>query len=195
MWYAVRDAALRHPKITADMYENLPIAPPPGYSGPAKAAPEAMGPGDLAARLFPEVDPLVEIELAVFAQILVIEIVAYGTFAWAREVLSDAECSAAPDFAPWMVDCIQQDEGLHVGYLQCALAEARARTLRTMDGATIPGDRIVDAICEKIIRTQTGGRRDRMLAYRMRQIRQELAERADGARVLAEFERLGPVPA
>jgi hypothetical protein len=194
MWYAIRDAALDHPTITPDMYENLPIAPPPGYAGPAKASAEAMGPGDLAQRLFPTLDPLVEIELSVFAQILFIELVAYGTFAWAREVLADSACSAAPEFAPWMVDCIQQDEGLHVGYLQCVLSEARARTLRTTDGGALPGARVVDAICDKIIRTQTGGRRDRLLAYRMRQIREELAEHRDGERILAEFERLGPVP-
>lgn len=53
---------------------------------------------------------------------------------------------------------------------------------------------VVDAICEKIIRTQAGGRRDRMLAYRMRQIREELAARPDGEKIIAEFERLGPVP-
>jgi len=194
MWYAIRDAALECPPITPDMYENLPISPPPGYTGPAKAAPEAMSPADLAQRLFPEIDPMLEIELSVFAQILFLELVAYGTFAWAREVLADPACSAAPTFSPWMVDCIRQDEGLHVGYLQCALAEARSRTIRTQDGGTIPGSRVVDAICEKIVRTQTGGRRDRMLAYRMRQIREELAARPDGDRVLAEFERLGPVP-
>jgi hypothetical protein len=194
MWYAIRDAALDHPAVTPDMYENLPIAPPPGYTGPARPAPEAMSAGDLIQRLFPQVDPLVEIELSVFAQILFIEIVAYDTFAWAREVLSDPACSAAPEFAPWMVDCIQQDEGLHVGYLQCALAEARARTMKTIDGGTIPGAQVVDAICAKIIRTQTGGRRERMLAYRMRQIRKELCERPEGERIVAEFERLGPVP-
>jgi len=194
MWYAIRDAALDHPQVTPDMYENLPIAPPPGYSGPAKPAPEAMSAGDLVQRLFPQIDPLVEIELSVFAQILFIEIVAYDTFAWAHEVLSDPTCSSAPEFAPRMVDCIQQDEGLHVGYLQCALAEARARTLRTIDGSAIAGAQVIDAICDKIIRQQTGGRRDRLLKYRMRQIRQELGELPKGEHVIAEFETLGPVP-
>jgi hypothetical protein len=52
----------------------------------------------------------------------------------------------------------------------------------------------VEQICAKIIRTQTGGRRNRMLAYRMGQIRQELRARPGGERILAEFERLGPVP-
>ena len=38
MWYAIRDAALDNPAVTSDMFENLPIAPPPGYTGPAKPA-------------------------------------------------------------------------------------------------------------------------------------------------------------
>lgn len=194
MWYAIRDAALGHPKITPDMYENLPIAPPPGYSGPAKAAEDSMGPGDLVQRLFPALDPLVEIELSVFTQLLFIELVAYGTFAWAHEVLSDPACSAAPEFAPWMVDCIRQDEGIHVGYLQCVLSETRARTLRTADGGTIPGATVVDAIRDKIVKTQTGNRRSKLLNFRMGQIREDLAAHKDGAKILAEFEKLGPVP-
>lgn len=42
MWYVIRDAALNSPRITPDMFENLPLAPPPGYQGPAKAAPDAL---------------------------------------------------------------------------------------------------------------------------------------------------------
>jgi len=32
------------------------------------------------------------------------------------------------------------------------------------------------------------------MAYRMRQIAEELAARPDGGKIVAEFERLGPVP-
>jgi len=193
MWYAIRDAALDHPAVIPDMFENLPIAPPPGYSGPAKPAPEAIGVGELKL-LFPTLDPMFEILLSVLAQILVIELIAYGTFAWAREVLSDPQCSAAPELAPRTVDYIQADEGIHVAYLQCALAETRARTLRAQDGSEIAGATVVDAICGKILGNQKGARRDRMLVYRMNQIRDELAAHPDGARILAEFEKLGPVP-
>ncbi len=195
MWYEIRDAALDHPEITPDMYENLPIAPPPGYTGPAKPAAEAMSPADIVARLFPNLDPLVEIELSVFAQVLSIEIIAYSTFVWAREVLADPACSSAPQFAPWMVDCIQEDENLHVAYLQCALAEARARTFRDLDGGRLPGTEVVDAVAARILKTQKSGRRDRMLKYRMKQIRNELAAMPGGEKVLDEFARLGPVPA
>ncbi|MBI1817047.1 MAG: hypothetical protein HYR72_18880 [Deltaproteobacteria bacterium] len=194
MWYAIRDAALNNPPVTPDMYENLPIAPPPGYSGPAKPSPDAIGVGEMKF-LFPTLNPMFELLLSVFTQLLVIELLAYGTFAWAKEVLSDPDCSAAPDFAPRMVDYITADETIHVSYLQCALAETRARTVIDQDGKEIPGATVIDAICNKILNNPGAGpRRDRMLNYRMNQIRTELAARTDGAQILAEFAQLGPVP-
>jgi hypothetical protein len=194
MWYHIRDAALDHPTVTADMFENLPIAPPPGYAGPAKAAPEAISVSDLTNRLFPALDPMFELTLTALAQILVIEMLAFSTFAWAQEVLSDPSCSAAPEFAPRTVDYIQQDESIHVSYLQCALAEVSCRTLVTEDNTVLGGCNVVDSICAKILRSQMGTRWDRMVAYRMAQIREELASRSDGDQLLAEFGRCGPVP-
>lgn len=195
MWYAVRDAALDRPRITPDMFENLPIAPPPGYTGPAKPAPEAIGVGQMML-LFPTLDPMFEVLLLILAQLLFIELVAYGTFKWAKDVLSDPQCSSAPEFAPRMVDYVTQDENIHVAYLQCALAEVRCRTLVGTDGARIPGAQLVDSVCQRILSTnRDAGRRERLLRYRMHHIRAELAHRSDGARILAEFTTLGPVPA
>lgn len=194
MWYAIRDAALENPEITPDMWENLPIAPPPGYSGPAKAAPEAIGVAGMQFQ-FPTLDPMLEALLMAMSQLLFIEIVAFGTFAWAKEVLADPACSAAPDFAPRLVDYISADEAIHVSYLQCALGETRARTLVANDGVEIPGATVIDRICERITSVnRDGARRDRLLRYRMRQIREELGRRPDGDRILHEFATLGPVP-
>jgi hypothetical protein len=196
MWYAIRDASLGHPDIPADMFENLPIAPPPGYEGPAKPAPQALRVSSLATQIFPgQLDPLVEITLTALTQILVIELMAFSTFAWAREVLGDPDCSRAPDFAQGMIDCIQADEGIHVAYLQCALSETRARTLRTMTGETLPGSIVIDSIARKIVSENTGGRWQRMNHYRMGQIRRELDSHSSGAAILAEFGKLGEVPA
>jgi len=195
MWYQIRDAALDHPLVTPDMFENLPIAPPPGYQGPARAAPEAISVGDLTRQLFPQIDPMLELLLSAFAQILVIELIAYATFSWAQEVLGDPECSAEPDFCRRMVGYIREDENIHVGYLQCALAEVRCRTLVVQEGAELSGQLVVDRICEKIVGNQMGGRWDRMLAYRMNQIRGELGDRGDGERILSRFAALGSVPA
>lgn len=194
MWFALRDAALNNPEITPDMWENLPIAPPPGYSGPAKPAAEAIGVGQMQLS-FPTLDPMLEVLLMALSQLLFIEIVAGGTFAWAKDVLSDPACSAAPEFAPRMVDFISADEDIHVAYLQCALSEARARTFIDQNGDSIAGSVVMGTIRDKVLAAnRDGARRQRLLRYRLRQIEAELAERSDGAAILEQFRACGPMP-
>jgi len=195
MWYAIRDVALDHPEVTDDMFENLPIAPPPGYTGRAKPAPEALSVGDSQERLFPNLDPALEMTLRGLAQILLVEFGAYRTFAWAHDVLADPKASAAPEWAPKMVDYIQADEDIHVRYLQCALAEARARTFIGTDGEKISGEAVIDRICEVALERQSGPRMQRMMNHRYTNILNELDKRPDGAKILEEFKALGPVPA
>lgn len=195
MWYHIRDAALDHPPVTPDMYENLPIAPPPGYKGRAKAGPDALSVATISERLFPSLNPLIEITLSALAQILVIEMLAYSTFAWAQEVLRDAACSAAPEFAPRMVGYIQEDENIHVAYLQCSLSEIRCRTLIDDEGRDLSGIDVVDRICSKVLRNQMGVRYDRMVQYRVNQIRDEINGRRDGNDLLVEFAAIGPMTA
>jgi hypothetical protein len=194
MWYVIRDAALESPRITPDMFENLPLAPPPGYQGPAKAAPDALSISSAFQFQFPALDPLFEVLLTALAQILAVEILAYAAFSWAKAVLSDPACSAAPEFAPRTVDYIQQDENIHVAYLQCALSEARCRTLLGQHGEELSGQEVIDAICQRVVRAQLGSRRERMNAYRMNKIREELATRSDGETLLTQFAALGPIP-
>ncbi len=196
MWFAIRDAALDNPPVTPDMYENLPISPPPGYEGPAKADPEALGPTSQGFEsFFPTLNPMVEIVLRGLAQILVIECGAYNTFNWARHVLSQPDCSAEPEWAPRMVDYIQADEQIHVDYLNCALGEARCRTLIDQDGNELSGREVVDTIVTRARERGIGGGRDRIRNHRMKQIRRELESLPDGEAILAEFARLGEVPA
>jgi hypothetical protein len=47
-----------------------------------------------------------------------------------------------PEAAGAMIDHIPADETPHVEYLRAALSELRARTLRMVDGGTIPGRRV-----------------------------------------------------
>ena len=195
MWFAIRDAALEEPIVTPDMFENLPLTPPPGYEGPAKASPEALQPASLGFEsYFPTLDPMVEIVLRALAQILVIECAAFSTFNWARHVLSQPDCSAEPEWAPRMVDYIQADEQIHVDYLNCALSEARCRTLIDQDGNELSGREVVDTTVTRARERGMGGGRDRMRIFRMQQIRSELAGRPNGDEILAEFARLGEVP-
>lgn len=195
MWFAIRDAALDRPEILPDYFTNLPIAPPPGYQGPAQASPEAITVGSMMTPLVDGVDPLFELTIRGMATILVIELMAFRTFAWAVRVLSDSSCSADPQFATSTIDHIRVDEEIHVGYLQTALAELSTFTVKKADGTTIPGVELVTSACRAAVDAQTGDRFDRILAYRYGQIRSELLTHEDGEQLLAEFDGLGPIPA
>lgn len=194
MWFAVRDAALADPPVTMDMFENLPITPPPGYGGPARPAPEAITVGGMLDGLRDDVAPELQLLVRAMVQILVIELLAYHTFAWASDVLGDPGCSHDAQFARETIDHIRTDEDIHVGYLQCALAELSTMTVRTLDGRNVPGSDLVDAASRSALDNQTGDRFDRILAYRLAQVRAELSAHPDGARLTAEFDALASSP-
>jgi len=197
MWYTIRDAALDDPIITDDMFENLPIGPPPGYTGKAKASSEALDASQLIGAptaLAPGVPPMFGMLVTAMTSLLAIELIAYTTFAWAHEVLSDSTCSADPEFAGSSVDYIADDETIHVSYLQCALAEIRCRTIIGEDTSKIPGSVIVDEAVKRTIANQSGSRFNRIMAHRLHQVEEELALRSDGEKILQEFLALGPVP-
>jgi hypothetical protein len=147
MRFAVRNAALADPPVTLDMFENLPVAPRPGYQGPAKPAPEAITVGGMLDGLRDDVAPELQLLVRAMVQILVIELLAYHTFAWASEVLGDPACSGDADFARATINHIRTDEDIHVGYFQCGLAELATMTVRTTDGGTTPGADLVNAAC------------------------------------------------
>ena len=138
MWEAARDEALENPKIPDDVLMRI--------MGRRQNR-EKTGP------IFPELDPKLERMLGFMSQVMVIEIFAESTFEWGIELLSDPEVSANPKSAGEMVSFIQQDEKPHVEYLRAALSEARARTIKTVDGKEIAGKLVID---EFMHRTLTG---------------------------------------
>jgi hypothetical protein len=136
MWEAARDLALERPKIPGDVLMRMM-----GRQS-ARRRPE---------RPFPQLDETLERMLGVMAQVLVVEIFAEGTFDWGYRVLSNPKVSASPEAAGTMVQHIRSDENPHVEYLRTALSEVRARTLRTLDGRTIAGRTVVDALLHRIL--------------------------------------------
>jgi hypothetical protein len=194
MWFAVRDAALADPPVTIDMFENLPIAPPPGYEGPARPAPEAVTVGGAFDGMRDDVAPELQMLVRAMVQILVIELLAYHTFAWASDVLGDPGCSHDANFARETIDHIRADEDIHVAYLQCALAELSTLDVRTTDGGTVAGADLVAGACRAALDNQTGARFDRILEYRLAQVRAELTAHPDGERLSAEFDALAAGP-
>jgi hypothetical protein len=175
MWEAARDLALEKPKIPADVMMRMMART--GQRAPAE-------------RPFPMLDETLERMLSMMAQVCVVEVFAEGTFRWGVELLSDPEVSARPREAGDMVRHIQSDEKPHVEYLRTALSEVRARTLRTVDGKTIAGRRVVDGLLHRILRAIT---RDRPRDQRD-DLRASLAEAmkvaANPNALLAEFDAL-----
>jgi hypothetical protein len=144
MWEAARDTALENPKIPGDVLMRLMGRR--GRGGRPKPA-------------FPEIGEELERMLGFMANVLVVEVFAEGTFQWGIEVLSDPEVSAAPKVASGMVRNIQADEKPHVEYLRTALSEARARTIRTVDGKQIAGQVVIDGLLHRILAQMTKNRR------------------------------------
>jgi len=143
MWEAARDAALENPKIPGDVLMRLM---------------GRRGRGQRPEPAFPQIGPKLERMLGFMANVLVVEVIAEGTFQWGIEVLSDPEVSAAPEVAGTMVAHIRADEAPHVEYLRTALSEVRARTIRCVDGTTIDGRTVVDGLLHRVL---DGMRRNR----------------------------------
>jgi len=136
MWEAARDAALENPEIPGDILMRLM---------------GRRGQGSRPTRAFPEIDPALERMLGFMANVLVVEVFAEGTFRWGMEILSDPEVSAAPEVAGPLVSHIQADEKPHVEYLRTALSEVSARTIKTVQGQTLPGKRVIDGLMHRIL--------------------------------------------
>jgi len=140
MWEAARDLAFDNPKIPGDVL--MRIMGRRGRSGARE-------------RAFPQIDPTLERMVASMAQVYVIEVFAERVFEWGKAVLGNEDVSAHPREAAEMVGFIQSDEAPHVEYLRTALSELSARTIRTVDGGTLPGRRIVHGFLHGILDQMT----------------------------------------
>jgi hypothetical protein len=145
MWEAARDAALENPKIPGDVLMRLM---------------GRRGRGGRPEPAFPEIGEELERMLGFMANVLVVEVFAEGAFEWGIDLLSDPVVSAAPEVAGGMVRNIRADEKPHVEYLRTALSEARARTIRTLEGREISGRLVVDGLLHRILRQMTKNRRN-----------------------------------
>jgi hypothetical protein len=178
MWEAARDLALDSPKIPSDILMRM--------MGGARARTRRE-------RGHPMIDETLENMLATMVSVLVIEVFARGTFDWGEQLLSDPAVSAKPTEAGAMVGYIRSDEAPHVEYLRTALSEVRARTLRTVDGKTIAGRTIVDAMLHRTLAFTTKQRPEEQRRATRDAIAGSLEKVADPARarsLLEHFEAL-----
>ncbi len=175
MWEAARDLALEKPKVPGDVLMRMMGR----NAGRQKRE-----------RPYPQLDEKLERMLALMAQVLVVEVFAEGTFDWGIELLSNPEVSAEPEAAGAMVRHVRDDEKPHVEYLRTALSEIRTRTLRTVDGATLPGREVVDGMLHRILREVTRNRPREQREDIRESLIQSMQVAANPKALLEEFDAL-----
>ncbi|MES4792497.1 MAG: hypothetical protein C4321_05470, partial [Chloroflexota bacterium] len=183
MWFAARDIAFENP-VTEDeterMMQRMGIAGPSG-GGPLAAPARALSP-DVPAEL--------ELLIERMVRLLLIEVSAFHTFAWAEELLADDDLVAGDGEAARLVACIRTDETPHVEYLRTALTEMRDRTVVGESGRRYPGTELVGRLFERAMADSLGPRRAVLVEQTDAEVRGALDGRRDAKDLFAEFKRL-----
>jgi hypothetical protein len=185
MWFAARDIAFENPtaKIDVDaMLERMGF----GQSGPPG--------GVMADRLLPEdIDLNLELIATLMIRVLLIEVQAFHTFAWADTWLSDRSLVAGEGRAADLVTYIRADETPHVDYLRTALSELRDRTIVGEGGRKHAGADLVGATWDRALALSIGPNRQATLETTWGEVRHAVGDRPGAADLLARFDELGSV--
>ena len=187
MWFTARDIAFPEPGPDIDvekMLERMGF----GQGSPGTGSAKRLLPDDIDANL--------EFMVALMVRILLIEVQAFHTFAWADAWLGDPDLVAGDGSAAAIVRYIRADETPHVGYLATALTEMRDRTWIGESGKRYDGSDMIGRIWDVLLDQSIGTGRAQTLAN----IRAEVefwCDRYDhGASVLEGFHALAsPEPA
>jgi len=186
MWFAARDLAFESPTAKVDieaMLERMGF----GASG---------GAGSIAERVLPDdVDHNLEIIAGLMVRVLLIEVQAFHTFAWAEAWLSDADLVAGDGRAADLVSYIRADETPHVGYLKTALTEMRDRTWLGSGGRKHAGADMIGRIWDRALDASLGENRRQSRQAILNEVEHWCLRRPDGQDVLAEFHHLADAPA
>ena len=183
MCFAARDIAFEGRTADLDidaMLERL------GFGPNAKGAP-GTGP-----RILPDdIDPLLEIIADVMIRVLLIEVQAFHTFAWAEELLADPNLVAGDGAAATLVSYIRADETPHVEYLKAALTEMRDFTWIGASGAKYGGRDMIGPLWAVGLDRSLGSSRVNNRKSILGEIEYWCGQKSHGADLPAEFHELG----
>jgi hypothetical protein len=187
MWFAARDVAFESPLTedeTATMLQRM------GIPTPGSRTPEQMRKNAEAVRTFDDLDLTLEMMVRRMTSLLLIEISAFHTFAWAEAVLSDRDLVAGEGEAAELVRCIRADETPHVDYLRTALTEMRDRTFVGTNGKKIPGTEVVGPIWDAALEMSLGVNRENARQMLLGEIEHALEGNSRRAEILEAFHAL-----
>jgi len=124
---------------------------------------------------------------------VLIEISAFHTFAWAEELLADADLVAGEGEASRLVSYIRADETPHVDYLRTALTELRDRTIVGDGGRKYAGSDLVGGLWDAAVAQSVGDNRRFLLELTWNEVRHAVGDRPGAADLLARYDELGSV--
>jgi hypothetical protein len=184
MWFAARDLAFesRNPDIDIDaMLARMGF----GNQGapPAGAAP-------LDRDLPDDIDGNLELIVGLMIRVLLIEVQAFHTFAWAEAWLSDTELVAGDGRAAELVSFIRADETPHVGYLKTALTEMRDRTWVGASGKRYRGADLFQTMWDRRLAESLGPGKEATRKVVADEVEHWCLQRPNGKDLLAEFHAL-----
>ncbi|MEJ1970127.1 MAG: hypothetical protein WDN03_16070 [Rhizomicrobium sp.] len=107
-------------------------------------------------RRMPQIPKEHEDWILLLMNVLMIEVKAESFFSFCQAVMRDPanfadDRRAAAGHAADLVERIRTDEAIHVAYLATAISELRSFTIRTVDGATVPGAGVIDPVWNRMI--------------------------------------------
>ena len=183
MWFAARDIAFESPTANVDVEKML-----------ARMGFGQGGAGDPLGfdRLLPaDVDHNLELVAMLMIRVLLIEVQAFHTFAWADAWLSDASLVAGDGAAAALVSYIRADETPHVGYLKTAITELRDRTWIGSSGRRYAGTEMIGTLWDAALAASLGANRVATRNAILGEVEHWCHKRPNGDDVLAEFHALG----
>ena len=183
MWFAARDVAFPGRTASIDVEAMLARMGFGQGAGPAPAA---------SARALPsDVDVALEQIAGLMIRVLLIEVQAFHTFAWAEEWLADPDLVAGEGEAARLVSYIRADETPHVGYLTTVLTEMRDRTWVGEGGARHDGEVMIRTLWDRSIAQSLGAGRTSNRAAVLAEVEHWCARHPRGGDVLERFHALG----
>jgi hypothetical protein len=190
MWFAARDIAFENP-VTEDETE-LMIARM-GLPAPGADPAELRRRAEQARVLSADIDFDLEMLITRMVRILLIEISAFHTFAWAEALLSEQSLVAGEGTAARLVSYIRQDETPHVEYLKTALSEIRDRTVIGNSGRAYPGADLVKTIWDICLAQSLGANRRQLIKFTVSEVERGLDGHPRAASIIEGFHALGSV--
>ena len=197
MWFAARDIAFEHPKVE-DLTEQIMARM--GFPGAGGKLPSAeqirkLREQQRANRLWPDdVDLDLEFSVARMCRLLLIEISAFHTFAWAEEVLSDTELFAGDGAAARLVSYIRADETPHVEYLKTTLTEMRDRTFVGSSRRKYKGSDLIGQVWDRSRQNSLGPNREEAMRNAVAEVERALEGHPRRPAILEEFHALADEP-